>query len=188
MPVRDQAPLPQRSGICDEHHRLHQARVRAVQRHLQGAGQQGIAYDKVDITLDSEARARSWRWVLCRLRSWWLNTGADRVSPNRMEALAAHTEGVAGRRMGEEGCRWASTSRGATWSPTPPDLRRRPASCRSWLFPATRIPLHSHIQVDGRASYVSPTYSGHTPHPTSIAVATSPSPSSPSWMTGTTGH
>ena len=32
---------------------------------------QGIAYEKVDIALDAEARDSSWRWATCRRRSWW---------------------------------------------------------------------------------------------------------------------
>jgi len=47
--------LPQ-GAASDDHHRVHQARVRAVQCTYKALDKQGVAYDKVDISLDAEAR------------------------------------------------------------------------------------------------------------------------------------
>ena len=63
--------------------------MRAVQRHLQGAGQAGHRLQKVDITLDSEAR--DYVMALGYLQAPVVVAGNDHWSgfrPDRIKALA----------------------------------------------------------------------------------------------------
>ncbi len=63
--------------------------MRAVQRDLQGSGQAGLAYETVDITLDSEAR--DYVMALGYLQAPVVVAGNDHWSgfrPDRIKALA----------------------------------------------------------------------------------------------------
>ncbi len=108
---------------------------------------QGIAYEKVDISLDSEAR--DYVMALGYLQAPVVVAGNEHWSgfrPDRIKSLAgAVAERVAGNGRTTGGdCRAVLRA----WSISPASRRTPTASCRSWVCPATRIPLHGRIEVD----------------------------------------
>ena len=121
---------------------------------------QGIAYEKVDISLDTEAR--DYVMALGYLQAPVVVAGNDHWSgfrPDRIKALAGAVaaDGLAGSRQTEAGRRMQRVSNLVYFSSVSENTHR---FVRSWAMPATRIPLHGRIEVDEPYVLVLPTYGG----------------------------